>query len=553
MPTGYETFKKKGPIGYLTQKVKEGISQIGANRASVSASQDAYKQNKSLGQLPGQPNAMLAGKDFSTLTVQNAPQRAALAAADPPTAPVQPAATVRPPVNPATTSPRPAMAVPAPKAPVAPPAATTGPFGGVPDASDPAMVGSRVMQEQRSALLSAPTPSSTKTSAPVPPTSERDAQLAALRQSYLGTFSPTEEETTAQQQLGSVAAKIAADEASARSAYAQRVGAINEQATLQPFLTGRQRMASGELADQLAALQSSSEAQTLPLSARLAQLQADREAKKARGKAELEFATPKETDYQTVGEGQSVIDPATGEVIYQAPAKATAEKDAQVIGNSETGFYERQADGTYKQVVGPGAEATTEKAPITKEIDGKTFQWNADTQAWETPKTSSSGSPADAAAIETLQNKVKIIDDLMTSPGLAGSVGPYGVARWTPFTADAAARQDFAAGVQQLIAKDTMDVLLNLKKQGGTLGALSDQERILLQSAASKIGTWMQRDENNMPNGKFAISEDLFKKELQTIRDLTETALQRAVGSSGQQPGVQNGVITDPNAFLDSF
>ena len=46
----------------------------------------------------------------------------------------------------------------------------------------------------------------------------------------------------------------------------------------------------------------------------------------------------------------------------------------------------------------------------------------------------------------------------------------------------------------------------------------------------------MVRDKNGNPTGKFAISEDLFKKELQTIRDLTQSALQRA-GGGGGSPG----------------
>ena len=134
--------------------------------------------------------------------------------------------------------------------------------------------------------------------------------------------------------------------------------------------------------------------------------------------------------------------------------------------------------------------------------------------------------------VSTLNQKVSLIDSLLTSKGMAGSVGPYRIARLTPFSIDAAERQDFAAGVNQLVGKDTHDALLNLKKQGGTLGALSEGERVVLQQAASKIGSWMVRDKNGLPTGEFAISEDLFKKELNKIKDVTKSALISAGGDA---------------------
>jgi len=146
-------------------------------------------------------------------------------------------------------------------------------------------------------------------------------------------------------------------------------------------------------------------------------------------------------------------------------------------------------------------------------------------------------------AIDVANNKIALIDSLLNSKGLAGSVGTYGISRFTPFTADKAARQEFAAGVNQLVSKDTIDTLLALKAQGGTLGALSDQERILLQSAATKIGTWMQRDKNRNPTGKFEVSEEDFKAELNTMKSLAEKARDRAA---------ENILSPEEKAALDS-
>ena len=91
------------------------------------------------------------------------------------------------------------------------------------------------------------------------------------------------------------------------------------------------------------------------------------------------------------------------------------------------------------------------------------------------------------------------------------------------------AGQDFAAGVTQLVNKETIDTLVNLKERGGTLGALSDQERILLQSAATKIGTWEVK-ENGIGTGEYNIDEASFKRELQTIKELAQKALERHLG-----------------------
>ena len=146
--------------------------------------------------------------------------------------------------------------------------------------------------------------------------------------------------------------------------------------------------------------------------------------------------------------------------------------------------------------------------------------------------------PATAAnqqATEQLVSKVDLIDNLLTSPGLRGSVGTYAISRWTPFTADKADRQEFASGVQQLINQETIDTLVNLKERGGTLGALSDQERVLLQTAATKLANWMQTDDSGNPTGKFEVSEKVFKDELNRIRDLTQKAITRATGLTPDQ------------------
>lgn len=137
------------------------------------------------------------------------------------------------------------------------------------------------------------------------------------------------------------------------------------------------------------------------------------------------------------------------------------------------------------------------------------------------------------AAIPELQDKVSNIDKLLSHKGLGVSVGPTALfGRTTPFTADVWSGQkaDFIAGVEQLVSQDTLQTLLNLKAKGGTLGALSDAERIMLRSASSKIGTWTLKDKDGGVKG-YSASESSFKKELETIKLLTERALKNAQGT----------------------
>jgi hypothetical protein len=117
-------------------------------------------------------------------------------------------------------------------------------------------------------------------------------------------------------------------------------------------------------------------------------------------------------------------------------------------------------------------------------------------------------------------------------------------------------KQNFIAGVQQLISQDTLNTLLDLKAQGGTLGALSDGERETLQSAASKISTWVKRDAAGNVVGYNASEKD-FKAELEKIKNITNQAIDKAggrdVGSASK--ALDDFYIAHPEqrAFMDSL
>lgn len=145
-----------------------------------------------------------------------------------------------------------------------------------------------------------------------------------------------------------------------------------------------------------------------------------------------------------------------------------------------------------------------------------------------------------------LQDKISAIDALVKSRGLRGVVGPNQAARigLGDFNILTGVEGDFIAGINQLTNRETLDSLLALKKAGGTLGALSEGEGKLLANAATKINSWAIKDENGNVTG-YKTSESSFKKELDTIKTLTQRALTEA-GGPVQTPEQK------VNSFLDS-
>lgn len=144
-------------------------------------------------------------------------------------------------------------------------------------------------------------------------------------------------------------------------------------------------------------------------------------------------------------------------------------------------------------------------------------------------------SQADAATTNIINDKIKLIDDIKNSVQGANAVGPNKLARFSATSWATGKKQEFIGKVEQLISQGTLDALLNLKRAGGTLGALSDQERIMLQNSASKIGAWTMRDKNGRVTG-YKVSEKAFKAELDNLKMLA----QRAIQNAGSQTGVIN-------------
>lgn len=137
------------------------------------------------------------------------------------------------------------------------------------------------------------------------------------------------------------------------------------------------------------------------------------------------------------------------------------------------------------------------------------------------------------------------IDSLVkNNSGIKSAVGPTMFGRIGLDERLSGARQNFIAGVEQLVSQLSLDSLITAKAAGATFGALSDTEMRVLASSATKIGTWRIRDKNGNTTG-YAIDEESFKKELNNIKNLIEKS--SGVGGSGEND------LEEYNKYLQMF
>lgn len=183
---------------------------------------------------------------------------------------------------------------------------------------------------------------------------------------------------------------------------------------------------------------------------------------------------------------------------------------------------------------------TDEYVVVDGEIFNKTKGVWAKTGSLDAPdKLDDEGLPEGYAEnVEALEEKVGLIDELLIDKAITNCVGPTSASRIGTGTFTGANAR-FIAGVEKLISQETIDTLISLKERGGTLGALSDQERLMLESAASKIGTWRIRDKNGMVIGYKARVND-FKKELERLKKITQNQLGRLMEQGPVQDKVDD-------------
>ena len=115
------------------------------------------------------------------------------------------------------------------------------------------------------------------------------------------------------------------------------------------------------------------------------------------------------------------------------------------------------------------------------------------------------------------------------------------------------AGQEFAGGVHKLTAGLTVQALQDAKARGATFGALSDSELSILSQSATALTDW-EIKKDNVPTGFWNIDEVSFKRELETIKTLTQRALQQSEGTVlGEDEEAIFQAIDELKAFNPAF
>jgi len=170
--------------------------------------------------------------------------------------------------------------------------------------------------------------------------------------------------------------------------------------------------------------------------------------------------------------------------------------------------------------------------------------------------------------VEVLQNKVDSITSIMgtledftgeitkdqkiANEAIENLVGTTGLGRTALLSRYTVKNRNLVSTIHQLTAQDTLDTLKNLKKSGATLGAISEKELNILQSAANKLNDWEVK-KDGVGVGRWNAGEEEFKVELRNILESTQRLQDAARADAGTTTGFTQESADTPNAGLDSI
>lgn len=157
---------------------------------------------------------------------------------------------------------------------------------------------------------------------------------------------------------------------------------------------------------------------------------------------------------------------------------------------------------------------------------------------------------------QATEQKLDLIDRILDNKrGLEGATGTTIFGRGVLGGASSilsGEQQRFAADIGQLISRESLDNLIDIKKQGATFGALSDGERRAVADAATSLSGFAIYDDNGVFTGRFNAAPKDVIDELERIQKLALTSFER----SNEQMGldVQTGQVpeNERNISVDS-
>lgn len=121
------------------------------------------------------------------------------------------------------------------------------------------------------------------------------------------------------------------------------------------------------------------------------------------------------------------------------------------------------------------------------------------------------------ALVESTGQTISLIDSILNnSSGLEDSVGTTQIGSRNILPFNQGDVNKFRSEVVALSSLMTLDTLKNLKASGATLGAISEKELRVLQTANTQLGLALDKDGN--PTGRSRLSESDFKNRLADIQ-----------------------------------
>lgn len=178
-------------------------------------------------------------------------------------------------------------------------------------------------------------------------------------------------------------------------------------------------------------------------------------------------------------------------------------------------------------------EFGTTEPPEIKKINGQDFQWDSEKGQWVDPFGDlPEGENADELAKRVLEEQIRAVEEIINHKGLDNAVGITGIQRTNVFGLGRGARYDFVNKVENLISEETLNKLIELKSEGGTLGALSDTELQMLRSAATELAQTPSVLDGDGNKEGYKASNKNFKASLEDIKQGLLDSYERNFGSS---------------------
>lgn len=237
--------------------------------------------------------------------------------------------------------------------------------------------------------------------------------------------------------------------------------------------------------------------------------------------AALQAGLPKDTFKMAFGAqlgGEKVLS-------HMVQENASGGKDVYVLLQGKDGVKLQKVGGTEGYGMFEGLDA-----PELKNIDGKTYQWNAQTGTWELPSGPAKSQEELDALPDSPRNILAALEALKNHPGRGAAVGKSSIFNFIPGTKAASFINELNR-VKSLLALPSLDLLK---------GPMSDKDLKFIQDAGSSLNP--------------SSTESDFNAELDRLIKETNRIANQPFNTSSE--GSQSFKLESPqdiDSFLDSF